>query len=172
MKFAAVWKPFSLALKTIMAIVMFMMMAITAVDVAGRYLFNAPISGGFEIVQYLMAFVVFAALPLTTASNGHLSVSLVEGRLRGGMKRLHKVYVLLLSLAGLLVLAVRMATQGELLSQSRQVSGYLALPLAPIAWALTVFAALAVFIVGIMLVRVIMGLDPQIEAAAAGAEID
>ncbi|MGE3246161.1 MAG: TRAP transporter small permease, partial [Beijerinckiaceae bacterium] len=85
------WRQFDFLLKLIMAIVMFAMMVVTTVDVIGRYLFNAPIPGGFEIVQYLMAFIVFAALPLTTASNSHLSVSLLSGKLGPGGLRVHRV---------------------------------------------------------------------------------
>lgn len=166
------WQWIDFTLKLIMAVVMFAMMTITAFDVAGRYLFNAPIPGGFEIVQYLMAFVVFAALPLTTASNSHLSVSLVENKLQGAGLRLHRIYTIGFSAMGLLVIAFRIAEQGNLLSESKQVSGYLSLPLAPIAWAMTFFAIMAVIIILIMLVRAIMGLDPQMTTteAAIGAD--
>lgn len=167
-----VWNAFSLVLKSIMAIVMFAMMTITAVDVAGRYLFNMPVHGGFEIVQYLMAFIVFASLPLVSATNSHLSVSMLEGRLQGRALRFHRVYMLLFSLAGLLVLAWRMGVQGQLLSQSQQVSGFLAFPLAPLAWALTVFAWFAVIVVLIMLARAVMGLDPRLDDIHASAGTD
>lgn len=166
------WNAFSLVLKAIMAIVMFAMMTITAADVAGRYLFNYPVHGGFEIVQYLMAFIVFASLPLVSATGSHLSVSMFEGRLRGRALRIHRVYTLLFSLAGLVVLAWRMGLQGQLLSQSQQVSGFLAFPLAPIAWALTVFAWLAVAVVVIMLARAFMGLDPRLDDIHASAGTD
>ena len=66
-----------------MAVFLFAMMTITAVDVLGRYVFNTPVPGGFEIVQYLMAVVVFASLPLTTAAERHLTVSLLENRFSG-----------------------------------------------------------------------------------------
>ncbi len=170
---AQIWRLFDFSLKLIMAIVMFAMMTITTIDVFGRYLFNAPIPGGFEIVQYLMAFIVFAALPLTTASNSHLSVSLVENRLHGGALRMHRIYTLGISAIALLVIAYRIAEQGNSLSQSKQVSGYLSLPLAPIAWAMTFFAILAVMIIAIMFVRGAMGLDPQltsVEASSIGTD--
>ncbi|MDP4593688.1 MAG: TRAP transporter small permease [Beijerinckiaceae bacterium] len=172
MPLGKIWRTTDFVLKLIMAVVMFAMMTVTTCDVAGRYLFNAPIPGGFEIVQYLMALVVFAALPLTTASNSHLSVSLVENRLSGTGLRLHRFYTLGFSAIGLLVIAFRIAAQGNLLAESKQVSGYLSLPLAPIAWTMTFFAMMAVVIVLIMLVRAIMGLDPQITTteAAIGAD--
>jgi len=35
--------------------VLFLMMAITAVDVTGRYVFNKPLPGGFEMTELLLA---------------------------------------------------------------------------------------------------------------------
>ncbi len=172
MTLAGFWRAMDFCLKFIMAIVMFAMMTVTTVDVTGRYLFNAPIPGGFEIVQYLMAFVVFAALPLTTASNSHLSVSLLENRLTGTPLRIHRVYTIGISAIALLVIAFRIAAQGTLLSESKQVSGYLSIPLAPIAWAMTFFAFVAVAIVLIMLVRALLGLDPQLTTTEAAIGSD
>ena len=63
------WLRLDFALKIIMAVFLFVMMVLTAADVIGRYVFNAPISGAFEIVQYLMALVVFLFL-LTHLNRG------------------------------------------------------------------------------------------------------
>lgn len=168
----ALWRNFSLVLKLIMAVFMFAMMALTTIDVAGRYLFNTPLEGGFEIVSYLMAFIVFASLPVTTATDSHLSVSLLGGKLRGGGLRVYRVIIQAISAIALIVIALRIAAQGQLLSQSQQVSGYLSFPLAPIAWGMTFFATMAVVVVLIMLVRAIMGLEPRIEDPMAASEID
>ena len=52
-------KRFGSALQTVLGVtsgtVLFLMMAITAVDVAGRYLFNQPLPGGFELTELLLA---------------------------------------------------------------------------------------------------------------------
>ena len=140
-----------------MAIFLFIMMALTSADVIGRYVLNAPISGAFEIVQYLMAVVVFAALPVTTASDSHLSVSLIPPAMHGPIGRVHRIFIRLVSAIALFVIAWRMASQAQILANSQQVSGYLQLPLAPVAAVMAVFAALAFLIMLVKLIAAIGG---------------
>lgn len=163
------WRMLEFGLKIVMAIFLFVMMALTAADVICRYVLNAPISGAFEIVQYLMAVVVFAALPVTTASDGHLSVSLIPTDMRGPIGRAHRIFIRLVSALALLVIAWRMASQAWILESSQQVSGYLQLPLAPIAAVMSVFAALAFFIILVKLIAAILGHeDPRHDIAQLG----
>ncbi len=156
------WRFLDLGLKSIMAIFLFTMMAITAVDVVGRYLFNAPLSGGYEIVQYLMALVVFAALPVTTAADSHLSVTLIPPRMAGGIGRAHRIVVGLVSMIALVVIAWRMAEQARILGQSQQISGYLQLPLAPIAWTMAALAGLAVIIIVVKFAAAVLGREDNV----------
>jgi TRAP-type C4-dicarboxylate transport system permease small subunit len=65
-------------LRTISATALFMMAALTFVDVVGRY-FNAPIFGAAEMVQYLLALTVFAGLGLASVSNSHVTVDIFDG---------------------------------------------------------------------------------------------
>jgi TRAP-type C4-dicarboxylate transport system permease small subunit len=61
------------------AAILFGMMAVTAIDVFGRYLFNAPLQGGYELTQLLMLSLVFAALPLVTRRTEHIAFTVVAG---------------------------------------------------------------------------------------------
>jgi TRAP-type C4-dicarboxylate transport system permease small subunit len=167
-----VWNIFDLTLKVVMATLLFAMMTITAVDVIGRYLFSAPVPGGFEIVQYLMAVVVFASLPLTTAAESHLSVSLIGSHLRGRPQRIHRILVLAFSCVALSVIAWRMADQGAILAGSQQISGFLELPLAPVAWVMSVLAALATVIALVKLCAALLGREPAAAALAAAPALD
>lgn len=139
-------------LKVIMALLLFAMMAITFVDVVGRYVFSRPVPGGFEIVQYLMALVVFASLPLTTAADSHLSVTVIPPRTAGAVGLIHKFFIRALSLITLGLITWRMADQAIQLDRARQISGYLGLPLAPIAWTMAALASLAFLV---LLIKVI-----------------
>lgn len=53
------------------------MMLITTVDVAGRYLFSKPITGAFEITEFLVLILIFSFLAFTQAGRGHVSVDLL-----------------------------------------------------------------------------------------------
>jgi TRAP-type C4-dicarboxylate transport system permease small subunit len=59
-------------------ILLFFLMAVTIVDVAGRYLFNAPLPGGNEIVQLVMAAIIYSALPSVNRQEGHITVDLLD----------------------------------------------------------------------------------------------
>jgi len=50
---------------------------VTCVDVVGRYLFNHPFAGAYELTQVLLGALVFVALPLTTGKGGHVEVDLL-----------------------------------------------------------------------------------------------
>jgi TRAP-type C4-dicarboxylate transport system permease small subunit len=142
-----------------MATLLFAMMAITAVDVIGRYVFSKPVYGGYEIVQFMMALVVFCSLPIATRHDSHLTVSVLTGQLRGGAAHAHRLFVLSFSLAGAMVIAWRTWVQADILVSSKQISGLLEWPLGPLAYAMAVFAWLTVAILVGLLIAALRGRD-------------
>lgn len=54
------------------------MMALTFVDVCGRYFFNTPVPGGFEITEIMLATLIFSGVPLMTMSREHVTVDLFD----------------------------------------------------------------------------------------------
>jgi len=70
------------------AIVMFLMMAMTLVDVVGRYLFSAPVNGAFELTELMLAAVIFIGLALVTAEDGHIAVDLLDAALSPLVQRI------------------------------------------------------------------------------------
>jgi len=130
-------------LSSVSAVTLFAMMLLVAFDVCGRYLFNAPISGSFEITEYLLALLVFAALPVVVHEDTHISVSVVENILKGRALFVQRILVLAFGALSLAVIAWRMWTGGDKLAAGRQVTGYLELPRAPIAYIAAVLAAIA-----------------------------
>jgi len=67
------------ALGVVAGAALFAMMALTFVDVIGRYGFHNSIFGAAEIVEFLMIVTVFAGLAFITAKNEHITVTLMEG---------------------------------------------------------------------------------------------
>lgn len=53
------------------------MMALTVIDVAGRYLFNAPLLGAFELTEFLVLILIFSFLGYTQANKRHICVELI-----------------------------------------------------------------------------------------------
>ncbi len=60
------------------SVLLFSMMVLTFVDVWGRYIFDSPVPGGFEITELMMATLIFAGLPLVTQHDEHISVDLID----------------------------------------------------------------------------------------------
>lgn len=56
---------------------LFVMMCLTTVDVVGRYVFNAPILGTFELTEFLVLILIFSFLAYTQSQKTHVSVDLL-----------------------------------------------------------------------------------------------
>jgi TRAP-type C4-dicarboxylate transport system permease small subunit len=74
-------KPIKTILLVISAATLALMMFLTAVDVAMRYVFNSPIPGALELVEYMMALIVPFALAVAAYNKAHIGVDLIMERL-------------------------------------------------------------------------------------------
>lgn len=64
------------------ALMLFAIMAIATIDVAMRYLFNAPLGWSYDLISlYLMGGVFFFSLSDTLAHDGHVAVDLLHNGL-------------------------------------------------------------------------------------------
>jgi TRAP-type C4-dicarboxylate transport system permease small subunit len=131
------------ALGWVTGLVLLAMMALTFVDVGGRYLFNAPIPGAFEITQLLLAVMVFTALPIVTGREQHVSISLVEQTLTGAVKKVQCVLVCLIGAVCVGYLSLMLWRQGERLARYGDYTAYLKLPLAPYAFLMAVLCGVS-----------------------------
>ena len=97
--------PILIALEILSAILLFIMMALTCVDVVGRYVFTAPVFGAAEMIQFLLAITIFAGLGLVNAHDDHIVVELFEDRIRRRIPRLHRYIVQGFSVFAMAVIA-------------------------------------------------------------------
>lgn len=76
------------------------MMLLTTADVIGRYFFNAPVLGAYEITEYLMLIMVFSFLALAQSAKVHINVDIVYNhlptRLRPILERFNHLVCLLM----------------------------------------------------------------------------
>ena len=129
---------FGHALETVLgaisATVLFLMMLLTAVDVAGRYLVNRPVVGGFELTEMMLAALIYCGLPLVSKRREHIVIdtfdTFMSKRVKRGFDILADI-VCTVALAGLSWLlfqrALRVAEYGD-------TTTVLTLPLAPVAY--------------------------------------
>lgn len=76
----------SWVLSRIGCVALFAMMCLTVVDVAGRYLFNAPILGAFEMTEFMVLVMVFSFLGYAQAQKAHVTVDIFFDRFPEGLK--------------------------------------------------------------------------------------
>ncbi len=68
----------SSALSNLGSVALFSMMAITVIDVIGRYLFNKPVLGAFELTEFLVLILIFSFLAYTEAQKRHICVEIIS----------------------------------------------------------------------------------------------
>jgi TRAP-type C4-dicarboxylate transport system permease small subunit len=81
------------------------MTLLTGIDVAGRYIFNKPVQGGFELIELLMAVVVGCGIAVTTAADDHISVDSLFDKLPSLGGRLLRIFSAVVSTFVFAVLA-------------------------------------------------------------------
>ncbi|MGQ0546082.1 MAG: TRAP transporter small permease [Betaproteobacteria bacterium] len=123
------------------AALLFVMMAVTFLDVLGRYVLNRPLPGSAETTQYLLVLMIFVALPVVTARGGHISISLVDGLFDSRANALRMAFVDVLAGTTMAVMAWFLWRYAQMLALHRDVIGYLLVPVAPAAYAAAVLSA-------------------------------
>ncbi|SLN63754.1 Tripartite ATP-independent periplasmic transporters, DctQ component [Roseivivax jejudonensis] len=95
-------------LMRLVALALFAMMALTFLDVSGRYLFNAPLGGAFEITELALGFLVFATFPILARDGRHIRLDLLSNRLPPRAQRWHEAAIRVFSGVVLAVIAWRL----------------------------------------------------------------
>jgi TRAP-type C4-dicarboxylate transport system permease small subunit len=131
---------------------LFAMMAITVVDVVGRYLFNAPLHGAFELTEVMMGVLVFAVLPLVTAADDHITIGLLEAVFRGPARRAKEVLVTAVSTAFVATVAWRVWIEAGRMAEYEDRTAFLGLPLWPLSYFMAVMAAVTAAVLAALLI--------------------
>ncbi len=119
-------------------------MMVTVVDVVGRYAFRRPVPGATEIIEILMALLVYIGLPVVSQRNAHIAVDLFGSAVPARLVPARDFVIRILCAVLLGVIAWRLwLYAGQL---TRDVTEYLKLPQAPIVYFLSAFAAAAALV--------------------------
>lgn len=167
---ARLWTWIERLLELVISISLLSMVLLTVIDVAGRYFFNAPLSGGYEISEILMGLTVFAALPLASRAENHLAIGLLTDGLRGNARRWHRIAILVISAAALGYIGWRMTVQAMIVKGSMASTGSLHIPLWPVASVMAVLGWLSCLVTVVLLLRALAGYDRDARAARGSLE--
>jgi TRAP-type C4-dicarboxylate transport system permease small subunit len=130
-------------LRLIAAVLLFAMMAVTFVDVVGRYLFSRPLTGAFELTEVLLGLIVFAGLPIVTWRREHVTVDLVAMRLPAPSRSLLARVAAVVTALVLAVLAWRLGVTASDLLAYGDASVFLGIPMGPVAAVMSALCAAA-----------------------------
>jgi TRAP-type C4-dicarboxylate transport system permease small subunit len=128
------------------AAVLFLMMFVTAVDVVGRYVFNKPLNGGFELTEMMLAALIYCGLPLVSKQREHIVIDTFDPLMSAGVKRSFDVFaeiVCSVTLGGIGYLIFRRAAR---VADYGDTTNVLLLPLAPVAYLMGVMIVVAALI--------------------------
>lgn len=119
-------------------------MMVTVVDVVGRYAFSRPLPGATEIIEIMMALLIYIGLPVVSQRNAHISVDMFGSLLPARAAPVRDFIVRVLCAAVMGTIAWRLwLYAGQL---TRDVTEYLKIPQAPIVYVLSVCAGVATLI--------------------------
>src|SRR4051794_36826911 len=94
------------------AIILFVLMLLTCTDVIGRYFFNSPIHGAFEVTEIMLACLIFTGLPLVTLRQEHITVDVFDGITPVGVLRVQHVIASLIASVATGYLSWRLLARG------------------------------------------------------------
>ena len=138
-------------------ILLFFLMAVTIVDVAGRYLFNAPLPGGNEIVQLVMAAIIYSALPSVNRQEGHITVDLLDFITPKQVVRIRQILVNLVAVVVLGTITWCLWLLADDLRLNGETWEYLNWKRSPIVYFMVLCSGIGTFIFILNLLRYVRG---------------
>jgi TRAP-type C4-dicarboxylate transport system permease small subunit len=140
-------------LGAIAAAVLFGLMLITCLDVVGRYFFGRPVYGAFEITEMLLAMLIFAALPLVTIRNEHVTVDVLDPITPEWVFRLQHVIGCAFGLFSTGYLAWRLWIRALSMDAAGETTAQLKFKLAYLTYAMSILMALTAVALLVLMFR-------------------
>ena len=131
------------ALVVFASIVLFVIMWLTVVDVVLRYN-NISITGLFEVIEVLMGILVFAGVPIITAKDGHVAVTILDTFVGRRLRLVQKISVNLICLTVLSTFAWLLWVKADGLAGYNDVTLFARIPLAPVCYFMSVMTFISI----------------------------
>ena len=131
------------ALVVFASIVLFVIMWLTVVDVILRYN-NISITGLFEVIEVLMVILVFAGVPIITAKDGHVAVTILDTFVGRRLRLVQKISVNLICVTVLSTFAWLLWVKADGLAGYNDVTLFARIPLAPVCYFMSVMTFISI----------------------------
>lgn len=137
------------------AVILFMAL-MTVVDVAGRYLFNSPLGGAFELTGLMLSIIAGFGIALATAAEQHIRVDALFEKLSVSKQRILILVSALISLGIYAVLTWQgaIAVRDSLVPYVEIALGEVGIVIAPFRFALALGFFLSVIATTIQIIGV------------------
>lgn len=119
------------AMSVVAMAVLCLMMVLTTIDVMGRYLFDKPVQGTFELTEIMLATIVFCSLAFCQFSKGHISVDIVVSRFSKKSQKTIEMLNYIVTLVVLGLIAWMSFQNGMMLKNTMDVTMILGIPIYP-----------------------------------------
>ena len=116
------------------------LMVITCIDVVGRYLLNNPLTGSTELIEMILALVIFAALPVVTWRNDNVVVDILDRHFSAKAQLIRGVLIHLLFAVSLYFVGNRLLELGNRSFEYGDISEFLHIP---IGWNIRIMGILS-----------------------------
>ena len=144
-------------LSVLAALLLFSMMVLTFVDVWGRYIFNSPVPGGFEMTELMLATLIFAGLPLVTIGGEHITVDLLEFSVSRALERFRDGLISLACAFMMGVLSQRMWLKAREQLDYGDETAVLHIPVYPVTFFMCFTAALTCLVLVVLAWQQVFG---------------
>jgi tripartite ATP-independent transporter DctM subunit len=123
-------------------VVLAVMVLLITVDVVLRYFFNRPIKGSYELIEFMLVFIVFTGLAYTQTKTGHITIDLLTSRLSKRLQAVINSATHFLCLGAFILVTWRSIVKSEILRAEGTTSGLLFIPNFPFMWVVAFGSAL------------------------------
>ncbi len=149
------------------AVILFLLMLVAFVDVVGREAFSAPLPGGFEITELMMAALIFTALPATSWREEHVVIDLLDAMTPRGLARYRQVIMNLVSGGVMATISWQTSNLAGELAGYNEVTEMLHIPVAPIVYLIRFMSAVTALVFATNAWRHLRGTAQQHPGASA-----
>ena len=149
------------------AVILFLLMLVTFVDVVGREALSAPLPGGFEITELMMAVLIFTALPATSWKEEHVVIDLLDGMTPRAVARFGQVVMNLASGGVMAVISWQITKLARELQGYNELTEILQIPVAPIVYLIGFMSAVTTLVFAVNAWRHLRGTSQRHPGASA-----
>ena len=138
-----VFKSSNTLLLILCIISLIILVLITVIDVLGRYLLSLPLPGTTEITEIILGILIYIGLPYITRDEEHVTVSLFSNYFNNSIIKIQKIVVNFIVSIILFIIARQLYFHGLDLNLYNEITTFLEIPKAPIAYMIAALSIIA-----------------------------